>query len=60
MDINVQFSDAAGTDVLAYFSCPQEEDEYPNLGVVPDTDARWKVFYDSMPEDVRNSMPPPA
>lgn len=40
----VQFADATQTKVVSIFSGPQDEIEYPNQGVIEDTDARYLAF----------------
>ncbi|WP_159077871.1 hypothetical protein [Dickeya dadantii] len=42
--IYVQFSDSSQTDVVAVFSCPQDEAAYQHQGQVPDNDARYLTF----------------
>lgn len=40
----VQFSNEAQTEIIASFSCPQDETAYPNQGVVEDDDPRYSAF----------------
>ncbi|UEP42769.1 hypothetical protein [Burkholderia sp. B21-005] len=41
----VQFSDSMESEVIAYFSAPQDSAAYENLGTVDVSDARWMRFY---------------
>jgi hypothetical protein len=41
MTINVQFSDAAETTIIAAFGAPQSATAFPNQGTVLPNDARW-------------------
>lgn len=58
--INVQFSDSSETEIVAYFAGPQDPEVYPNLGVLPSSDARWKEFFDSTAAEVQRSLPQPT
>ncbi|WP_339430576.1 MULTISPECIES: DUF4376 domain-containing protein [unclassified Pseudomonas] len=42
--INVMFSDEAQTKIVAVFSCPQDEGDYANLGVVEPQDHRYLTY----------------
>ncbi|MFJ2323757.1 DUF4376 domain-containing protein [Pseudomonas sp. NPDC087817] len=42
--INVMFSDETQTKIVAVFSCPQEEGNYANLGVVEPQDQRYLTY----------------
>ena len=46
--IFVQFSDGSQSEVIAYFTSPQDETAYPNSGTVESSDPRWKTFYESL------------
>jgi hypothetical protein len=60
MEINVQFSDSTEASLASYFSGPQNETEWTNLGVIDTSDARYKAFYDSMPFAAQQGMPSPG
>lgn len=57
--INVQFSDSSETTVVAYFGAPQSESNYPNLGTVGTSDARWSAFY-GVANGAETGLPPPT
>ncbi|UVE47622.1 hypothetical protein KS461_10145 [Pseudomonas chlororaphis] len=40
----VQYSDETKTEIIAVFSCPQDEEVYPNEGVVEDDDPLYVAF----------------
>jgi hypothetical protein len=42
--INVMFSDEARTKIIAVFSCPQDERNYANLGMVEPHDQRYLIY----------------
>lgn len=42
--INVMFSDETQTKIVAVFSCPQDEGNYANLGVVEPQDQRYLTY----------------
>jgi hypothetical protein len=46
--LNVQFSDSSDATVISYFASPQDPTQYPNLGTVETSDARWVTFYDAI------------
>lgn len=58
MALNVQFSDATGSTVVAYFASPQDAGDYQNLGLIDQSDARWATFYEKVSE-IGISLPPP-
>lgn len=44
MSIDVQFSDATQTKIIASFGCPQDPDIYPNQATLDSEDARYQAF----------------
>lgn len=46
----VQFSDSKETAVSAVFSCPQDEQIYPNQGEIAVDDPRYAAYVASLPE----------
>lgn len=57
--LNVQFTDASEETITSYFGAPQDPTQYPNQGTVSADDARWKAFYDSLPDMARDALPAP-
>ncbi|MGP6458516.1 DUF4376 domain-containing protein [Pseudomonas parakoreensis] len=49
--INVMFSDEAQTKIVAVFSCPQDEGNYANLGMVEPQDQRYLTYMSESPVD---------
>lgn len=49
--INVMFSDEAQTKIVAVFSCPQDEGNYANLGMVEAQDQRYLTYMSKSPVD---------
>ena len=49
--INVMFSDETQTKIVAVFSCPQDEGNYANLGVVEPQDQRYLTYMSESPVD---------
>lgn len=60
MQLNVQFSDASDQTIVAFFGSPQDPDVYPNLGLVNDSDSRWKTYYDAQSGMVKAYLPAPT
>jgi hypothetical protein len=46
--VNVQFSDATETVVVACFDCPQDPAVYPNQAQIDDSDQRYLAFADPL------------
>ncbi|WP_175908353.1 hypothetical protein [Burkholderia sp. BCC1640] len=44
----VQFSDSTESKIVGYFASPQDESNYPNIGNVETSDARWAAFVESL------------
>ena len=42
--VNVQFSDATQTKMIAAFGSAQDATIYPNMAAIPDSDARYQAF----------------
>lgn len=57
--IYVQFSDVSKTVITALFGGPQDLDFYPFQGNVEASDPRYKVYYDAMPESIKEYWPTP-
>lgn len=49
--INVMFSDETQTKIVAVFSCPQDEGNYANLGMVEPQDQRYLTYMSESPVD---------
>jgi len=58
--LNVQFSDGSETEIIGYYGAPQDEAIWKNMGVVADSDARWKDYYNAQPVTVQPYLPTPA
>jgi len=58
--INVQFSDASQTTVIAYLGSPQDPVHFHNQGQIEASDPRWKVYYDSLPPAMQEGLPEPV
>lgn len=58
--INVQFSDATETAIIAIFSCPQSTSAFPNQGQVVCGDARYATYYASIPASIQALLPAPT
>ena len=57
--VNIMFSDATETVVIAYFAGPQDPEFYPNQATMDTSDPRWKTFYESMPDYLQEWLPRP-
>lgn len=42
--IYVQFTDETKTEICSVFSCHQDDEVYPNQGLVEETDERYVTF----------------
>ena len=51
MEYFVAFTDESKETILASFGCVQDEDVWPNQGVVTDDDPRWKTYSESFPPE---------
>ncbi|WP_404273715.1 hypothetical protein [Yersinia intermedia] len=49
--IYVQFSDATKTVIVSLFGNPQDPEHYPYQGTVEDSDPRYAVFWNALPEN---------
>ncbi|MBU9359545.1 hypothetical protein KTE52_24705 [Burkholderia multivorans] len=58
--INVQFSDGAQTAIIGFFGAPQDPEVWPNMGIVAESDARWKTYYDAQPPAAQMYLPVPS
>ena len=58
--INVQFSDSTETVIVSYFGAPQDSAAFANQGTVEITDARYKVFYESLAASLQSGLPIPT
>lgn len=57
--INVQFSDDKETTIVSIFTGKQDDSIFPNQGEVEPSDVRYKSFYNSLPDYMKNLMPTP-
>jgi hypothetical protein len=58
--INVQFTDDTEATIKGYFGAPQDASEYPNMGAIERSDARWRAFYESLPSLISEDLPSPT
>lgn len=58
--IYVQFADTSETTVISFFSCPQDPSVWPNQGVLESDDERWRKYFTSLPDYVREGLPDPT
>jgi hypothetical protein len=58
--INVQFSDADKTEIVAVFSCPQDPEIFPNQGQVDLSDPMWEKYYSEQPAMIQALLPAPT
>lgn len=58
--IYVQFSDDTDTVIVSIFGSPQDPEYWPNQGTVTESDPRYKVYYDAMPEAFKQYYPTPT
>ncbi len=58
--LNVQFTDETESKIQSWYLSPQDADAIPNLGTVEADDPRWKAFYESVPEYMRQCFPAPT
>lgn len=56
----VQFSDETETVIISYFASPQNPEYYDFLGEVEVDDPRYVIFYNSMPNDIKQYLPTPT
>jgi len=59
MQINVLFTDVSESVVRGYVADPQNLESFPYQGVIGTDDARWKAYYDAIPEMMRDGLPVP-
>jgi hypothetical protein len=52
------FSDATLETVVGVFSCEQDEQTFPNVSEIPDTDDRLIAYYRTLPVIVQKMLPP--
>ncbi|MFP1871898.1 hypothetical protein ACLEDV_08020 [Lonsdalea quercina] len=57
--IYVQFSDDSESEIVSLFGNPQDEKYWPHQGTVDISDARYKAYYEKMPEIARENWPVP-
>ncbi|MFP1728043.1 hypothetical protein ACLEDY_05375 [Lonsdalea quercina] len=57
--IYVQFSDDSESEIVSLFGNPQDEKYWPHQGTVDSSDARYKTYYENMPEIARENWPVP-
>lgn len=58
--IYVEFSDAGETVITAIFAGPQDPEYYPYQGTVEDSDPRYAVFWNALPDNVKSWWPTPT
>lgn len=58
--VYVQFADSTDAMIVAAFAVAQNPAYYPNSGEVDTSDARWKTYYDSLPEFAQVGWPAPT
>lgn len=57
--LNVQYADSTEAAIVSYFGCPQPS-SCPSQGVVAASDTRWATFYNSLPLQAQQNLPPPT
>jgi len=58
--LNVQFIDTTQATICSYFASPQSPDDFPNLGTVETSDARWITYYDQQGAQLQQYLPAPT
>lgn len=58
--LNVQFSDATESSIIAVFGAPQNGSAYPNQGEIGSGDTRYSAYYDALPTWARAALPAPG
>lgn len=58
--IIVQFSDSRGKQIASALSTHQDLTAWPNQGVVASDDARWEIYYATMPPGIADAWPAPT
>lgn len=56
----VQFTDSTASRISSVFGCPQDDDQFPNQGVVLADDPRWREYFFALPDTVAGSFPRPV
>ncbi len=57
--VYVQFTDKTKSEICSFFGSEPTE-ETPNWGTVNTNDVRYKEFFDSLPEFIRDGLPIPT
>ncbi|MGT2507925.1 hypothetical protein [Cupriavidus basilensis] len=57
--LNIQFRDETEAEIVAIFAVPQDE-SWKNQGAVEIYDARYRIFYEALPESLRIMWPRPG
>ncbi|CAJ2712687.1 Uncharacterised protein [Burkholderia pseudomallei] len=55
----VQFSDSTNTTIVSCFANAQNPAAFPNQGSVSASDARYKTYFNGLPEFAQTLLPPP-
>ena len=55
----IAFTDESGSAIASFFSGPQDKAGFPYQATIESSDPKWKAFYDSVPEMMRNGLPEP-
>lgn len=57
--IYVEFSDSTETSITAIFGSAQDPEYYPYQGIVENSDPRYAVFWNILPDSVKVWWPTP-
>lgn len=58
--LNVQFSDATETSIIAVFGARQNGSVYTNQGELASSDTRYSAYYDALPAWAQAALPAPG
>ncbi|MCP2516738.1 hypothetical protein M5J07_17500 [Achromobacter mucicolens] len=56
----VEFTDSTASKINSVFGCRQDDEQFPNQGVVLVDDPRWQEYFLGLPDIVASSLPSPA
>ena len=56
----VEFTDPTASKINSVFGCQQDDEQFPNQGVLFADDPRWKEYFLALPDIVAGSFPRPV
>ena len=56
----IAFTDESGSAIASFFSGPQDKAAFPHQATIETSDPKWKAFYESIPEMMRDGLPAPT